>query len=69
MRAPQPTVHGGLTQQAQTSLQQQLSSSKHRVNAENLKLTVQGKQLMIRLPEGLLRDGQTSAQKSNRFAI
>lgn len=64
MRAPQPTVHDGLTQQAQTKLHQQLSTSTHITHAENLVLAVQGKQLIIRLHEGMSNQAQTSSQQA-----
>ena len=68
MRAPQPTVHDGLTQQAQTALHQQLSSgqqtTKNSTNAENLALSLQGRQLIIRLPVVTSKEAQTSAQQT-----
>lgn len=64
MRAPQSTVHDGLTQQAQTKLHQQLSTSTHITHAENLVLAVQGKQLIIRLHEGMSNQAQTSSQQA-----
>lgn len=62
MRAPQHTVYDGLTQQAQTRLHQQLSTTMHSVNAEQLELSLQGKQLIIRLPLANSTEAQTSAK-------
>lgn len=62
MGARQHTVHDGLTQQAQTRLHQQLSTTMHSVNAEQLELSLQGKQLIIRLPLANSTEAQTSAK-------
>ena len=62
MRAPQHTVYDGLTQQAQTRLHQQLSTTMHSVNAEQLELSLQGKQLIILLPLANSTEAQTSAK-------
>ena len=62
MRAPQHTVYDGLTQQAQTRLHQQLSTTMHSVNAEQLDLSLQGKQLIILLPLANSTEAQTSAK-------
>ncbi|MEN8771700.1 MAG: hypothetical protein ABF267_10530 [Glaciecola sp.] len=68
MRAPQHTVHDVLTQQAQTLPHQHLSSkhtTQNTTNAENLALSVQGKQLIIRLPVPHTKEGQTSTSNVN----
>lgn len=63
MRAPDKTAHDVLTQQAQTALHHQLSSSRTITNAENLELSLQGQQLIVRLPSTNNQDSQPATTK------